>query len=87
MLCCREAGLPLCKGWVAAAHGLRSDKPCQLCRISTQPAQALPAILKWGLAEDKDGALTAVPLPKALQRLDDVFDNIFSFSVWQTLRF
>lgn len=44
--------------------------------------QALPAILKWGLAaEDKAGALTAVPLPKALQRLDEVFDNIYSFSV------
>lgn len=44
--------------------------------------QALPAILKWGLAaEDKAGGLTAVPLPKALQRLDDVFDNIYSFSV------
>lgn len=49
--------------------------------------QALPAILKWGLAaEDKAGALTAVLLPKALQRLDEVFDNIFSFSVshWLT---
>ena len=45
------------------------------------PVQALPAILKWGLAEDEGGALTAVPLPKALQRLDDVFDGIYSFSV------
>jgi len=45
-------------------------------------SQALPAILKWGMAsEDKAGALTAVALPKALQRLDDVFDNIYSFSV------
>lgn len=61
-----------CERFLATQFGCKIDFCCE---------EALPAILKWGLAaEDKAGALTAVPLPKALQRLDEVFDNIFSFS-------
>ena len=49
--------------------------------------QALPALLKWGLAERQqavggaaaDPLLTAVPLPEALRRLDAVWDGVFDF--------
>jgi hypothetical protein len=51
--------------------------------------QALPAVLKWGLAEEApggsgSGALRAVPLPEALKRLDAVWDSLHDFKVGST---
>lgn len=60
---------------------LLSSFPRLLPRCPALP-QALPAILKWGLAsEGVDGRLAAVPLPEALQLLDSVLDSLFEFRV------
>lgn len=50
------------------------------CRIDFGCEEALPAILKWGLAsEGADGRLSAAPLPEALRRLDSVWDSLHDF--------
>ncbi|KAL4427112.1 hypothetical protein ABPG77_001116 [Micractinium sp. CCAP 211/92] len=50
------------------------------CRIDFCCEEALPAILKWGLAsEGGDGRLAAAPLPEALRRLDGVLDSLYDF--------
>ena len=62
-----------CESFLATQFGSRIDFCCE---------EALPALLKWGLAaEGAGGGLTAAPLPEALRRLDEVWDGIFNFSV------
>ncbi|PSC73998.1 ammonium transporter [Micractinium conductrix] len=60
-----------CEGFLARQFGCKIDFCCE---------EALPAIMKWGLAaEGADGKLTAAPLPAALQKLDSVFDSLYDF--------
>lgn len=52
-------------------------------KIGFRCEEALPALLKWGLAVESGpgDALMATPLPVALQKLDEVWDSFFSFAV------
>lgn len=62
----------------ASPSTLTSGPPAPLAHL----LQALPAILKWGLAsEGADGRLSAAPLPEALRRLDSVWDSLHDFKV------
>lgn len=67
-----------CESFLATQFGARIDFCCE---------EALPAVVKWGLAsQGAGGSLTAAPLPEALRRLDEVWDGIFSFSVGVDLK-
>ncbi|GAB4813285.1 hypothetical protein N2152v2_000331 [Parachlorella kessleri] len=61
-----------CEHFLARRFGLRIDFTAE---------QAIPALLGWGLVtQDGGGALQAVPLHSALERLDAIWDGLFDFS-------
>lgn len=63
-----------CENFLAAQYGLRVDFTCEM---------ALPQLQEWGLVTPTvpTGAVTALPLPAALLKLDEAWDSIYDFSV------